>query len=118
MFSFLALLQVDLAAGEKQLQEIEGRIRGLNASADVIRTQRCAVKLDSLLGRGSLKDSARALELAAAPVPHASCLAGTAHGPHESSHQHDAEVGTVCLRLAKPISLTRSECSVFCIGTW
>ena len=82
---------MDLAASEEELQGVEAAIQALNGSAEIIRTQRCKVPLDSLLGRGCFSPSARVSD------------AGGAHG----GHVHDAGVGSVCLRLAEPVCLDR-----------
>src|SRR6187399_2433675 len=52
-FADVILLNKTDLVSEPELQEIEARIRGLNPYAKIHRTQRCAVPLPEVLGRGA-----------------------------------------------------------------
>ena len=56
------LTQIDLVP-EEELTELEQRIGSLNAGADIVRTQRCSVPLDKLLGLAAPWFSSRTVGL-------------------------------------------------------
>jgi hypothetical protein len=75
----LARAQVDLV-GEATLLELEAAIRGINAAAALVRTQRCRLDLARVLGCGAF-GAARASEAAAA----ASAAGPAAEGAERAS---------------------------------
>jgi G3E family GTPase len=66
-----------------QLQELEQRIRGMNAIAKIHHTQNCSVEMDSVLGVGAF-DLQRALEIDPEFL-------------NEDAHEHDETVTSIAL---------------------
>jgi len=81
----IVLNKIDLVSKD-ELAEVEGRIRAINPYAKLHKTERCAVKLTDVLGRGAF-DLDRILELEPA------FLEEDEHGHH---HHHDHEHGPDC----------------------
>ena len=80
-----------MPAGE--LAQVETRIRSINATAVIHRTQRCEVELDTVLGR-------RAFDLERILAIEPDFLS-------EDDHEHDDAVKSVCLRTDRPLDGTR-----------
>ncbi|KAF0229447.1 MAG: cobalamin synthesis protein [Beijerinckiaceae bacterium] len=81
-----------------ELREVEARIRGINPYATLHKTQKCAVPLDAVLGRGAF-DLERILEIEPAFLEKDDhdhhhdhddheCGPGCSHGHHDHSHDH------------------------------
>jgi G3E family GTPase len=79
----IVLNKVDLV-NKDELAEVEGRIRAINPYAKLHKTERCAVKLSDVLGRGAF-DLDRILELEPAFLEE-----------DEHDHHHDHEHGPDC----------------------
>ena len=104
----ILLNKVDLVSRD-ELAEVEGRIRAINPYAKLIRTTRCEVALDQVLGRGAF-DLQRILELEPdfleGDVHHAHHDHGhDDHDHHHHSHKHynDEVMGSVALRADRPL---------------
>lgn len=78
----ILLNKTDLVASE-QLDELERRIRSMNALAKIYRTRNAELEMDALLGVGAF-DLNRALEIDPEFL-------------HETAHEHDETVGSVAL---------------------
>jgi G3E family GTPase len=78
----ILLNKTDLVAS-KQLDELERRIRSMNALAKIYRTRNAELEMDALLGVGAF-DLNRALEIDPEFL-------------HETTHEHDETVGSVAL---------------------
>jgi G3E family GTPase len=89
----IVLNKTDLVTPE-ELAEVENKIRAINKFATIHRTQRSAVAIDEVLGRGAF-DLKRMLEL----------QPGFLEG--EDEHEHDDEVTSVSFELQKPIDPER-----------
>jgi G3E family GTPase len=99
-----------------ELDEVEGRIRGINPYAKVHRTQRCAVPLREVLGRNAF-DLDRILEIEPGFLEaddhdhhHDHDHQDHDHNAHDHAHRagglkhyHDEEMQSVSLRLDKPL---------------
>jgi G3E family GTPase len=72
-----------------QLREVEARIRAINPYATLHRTQKCAVPLDAVLGRGAF-DLERILEIEPAFLQKDE---GHHHHGHDHHHDHDHHHG-------------------------
>ena len=93
----IVLNKVDLV-NKDELAEVEGRIRAINPYAKLHKTERCAVKLSDVLGRGAF-DLDRILELepeflAADDHDHEHCHDENCthehhHHDHDHHHHHD-----------------------------
>jgi G3E family GTPase len=81
----IVLNKVDLV-NKDELAEVEGRIRAINPYAKLHKTERCAVKLSDVLGRGAF-DLDRILELEPAFLE---------EDEHDHHHHHDHEHGPDC----------------------
>jgi G3E family GTPase len=81
----IVLNKVDLV-NKDELAEVEGRIRAINPYAKLHKTERCAVKLTDVLGRGAF-DLDRILELEPAFLE---------EDEHDHHHHHDHEHGPDC----------------------
>ncbi len=81
----IVLNKTDLV-NKDELAEVEGRIRAINPYATLHKTQRCAVKLTDVLGRGAF-DLDRILELEPAFLE---------EDEHDHHHHHDHEHGPDC----------------------
>ena len=81
----IVLNKTDLV-NKDELVEVEGRIRAINPYATLHKTQRCAVKLTDVLGRGAF-DLDRILELEPAFLE---------EDEHDHHHHHDHEHGPDC----------------------
>lgn len=105
------LNKVDLVTSEQELLTVERRIGSLNASADVVRTKRCQVPLQQLLGRGGFAASRHTANATHSTTAAAATAATdrneTAATASDHSHTHDTDIRTVCLRTTEPIDLTR-----------
>jgi len=86
--------KTDLVA-DADLREVEARIRGLNPYATVHRTQRCAVPLPEVLGRGAFDH-------------HHDHEHGDGHHRHHEhgglKHYHDEEMQSLSLKSDKPLN--------------
>lgn len=78
----ILLNKTDLVSSE-QLDELERRIRSMNALAKIYRTRNAELEMDALLGVGAF-DLNRALEIDPEFL-------------HETAHEHDETVGSVAL---------------------
>ena len=76
-----------------ELAQVETRIRSINATAVIHRTQRCGVAIDTVLGR-------RAFDLDRILAIEPDFLS-------EDDHVHDDAVKSVCLRTDRPLDVTR-----------
>jgi G3E family GTPase len=98
---------------DKELQEIEARLRRLNPLAPIHRAQRSNVALDKVLGRGGFDiDRIVSLEPDFLNPPHGESghvhdeHCGHDHHGHEHhahDHEHDAGIGSVSLTSQKPM---------------
>lgn len=82
-FADVILLNKSDLVEPQQLDELEQRIRGMNAIAKIYRTQNAELEMDALLGVGAF-DLTRALEIDPDFLG-------------EDTHQHDESVGSVAL---------------------
>jgi G3E family GTPase len=89
----IVLNKTDLVSPE-ELAEVEGKIRAINRFATIHRTERAALPIEQVLGRGAF-DLNRVLEM----VP--DFLDG------EDAHEHDDEVTSVSFEAEKPIDPER-----------
>ena len=84
----ILLNKTDLVSAD-ELAQLEGRIRSINVTAGIHRTQRCAVGLDKVLGRRAFDlDRAPAIEPGLVPED----------GVPEDGHEHGDAVTSVSLR--------------------
>jgi G3E family GTPase len=93
------------------LDEIERRIRAVNAMATIHRTTRCDVALDTVLDRGSF-DLDRIVKLEPHFL-HNHDLAGghDHHHDHDHSHAHpahDQDIGSISIRTDQPLDSKRT----------
>ncbi|MGF1627996.1 MAG: CobW family GTP-binding protein [Kiloniellaceae bacterium] len=88
----ILLNKTDLVPAD-ELVRVENRIRSINATAIIHRTQRCEVDLAAVLGR-------RAFDLDR-------ILAIEPNFLSEDDHEHDDAVKSVCLRADRPLDGTR-----------
>ncbi len=88
----ILLNKTDLVPAD-ELAQVETRIRSINATAVIHRTQRCEVGLDTVLGR-------RAFDLDRILAIEPDFLS-------EDDHEHDDAVKSVCLRTDRPLDGTR-----------
>ncbi|KAK9813905.1 hypothetical protein WJX73_004240 [Symbiochloris irregularis] len=101
------LNKIDLMP-EEELTKLEQRISGLNAGADIIRTQRCSVPLDKLLGRGCFNSSQwQGLGEALDGAAQSEAQGAAGEADIDRLHLHDSHVGTVCLQAPEPVDLTK-----------
>ncbi|MDV2994780.1 MAG: P-loop guanosine triphosphatase YjiA [Chroococcidiopsis sp. SAG 2025] len=82
-FADVILLNKTNLVASKQLDELERRIRSMNALAKIYRTRNAELEMDALLGVGAF-DLNRALEIDPEFL-------------HETTHKHDETVGSVAL---------------------
>jgi G3E family GTPase len=88
-FADVILLNKTDLATPAQLREVEARIRAINPYATLHRTQKCAVPLDTVLGRGAF-DLERILEIEPAFLQKDE---GHHHHGHDHHHDHDHHHG-------------------------
>jgi G3E family GTPase len=93
-FADVILLNKTDLVGEAELNDVEARIRAINPYAKVHRTQKCAVPLDDVLGRGAF-DLDRIIALEPDFLE---------EGHH---HHHDEDVQSVAVRHAGEIDPDR-----------
>jgi G3E family GTPase len=94
-FADVILLNKTDLVSPAELREVEARIRGINPYATLHKTQKCAVPLDAVLGRGAF-DLERILEIEPAFLETGDhnhehdheCGPGCSHGHHDHSHDH------------------------------
>ncbi len=89
----IVLNKTDLVTPE-ELEAVEGKIRAINRYATIHRTERAALPIDQVLGRGAF-DLSRVLEM----VP--DFLDG------ENEHEHDDDVTSVSFEAERPIDPER-----------
>jgi G3E family GTPase len=101
--------KTDLVA-EADLREVEARIRGLNPYATIHRTQRCAVPLPEVLGRGAF-DLDRILDIEPQFLErdddhdHHHDHGDDHHHEHGGlKHYHDEEMQSLALKSDKPLN--------------
>lgn len=129
----ILLNKTDLVSGD-ELQQVERAIRAINRFAKLVKTERCQVALDQVLGLGSFDlDHILAHEPdflkaddhhhdhghhhqhdhdhhdhdCAENCDHPDHHHDHAHGQHD--HQHDDTIGSLSLTLDQPIHLTKFE---------
>ena len=91
-FGDIVLLnKTDLVSGD-DLAAVEARIRRINPTATIMRTERCAVPLDAILGRHAF-DLDRMLENAPDFLGH----------DHDHDHRHDEHVSSFSLVTEDPL---------------
>jgi G3E family GTPase len=88
----ILLNKTDLVSAD-QLAQVERRIRTINATAVIHRTERCALDLAAVLDRGAF-DLDRILAIEPGFLS-------------ENDHEHDDDVTSVCLRTDRPLDGTR-----------
>jgi G3E family GTPase len=96
----LLLNKVDLAA-EEELHRLESRLRGMNPSAVIYRTERSRINIDHILGIDAF-DLAKKLEIDPAFL-------------EEEDHDHDDDVTSLVFREVRPLDLKKMETF---IGAW
>ncbi len=103
----IVLNKTDLA-GDRELSDIESRLRRINPLAPIHRTRRAQLPLDAILGRGEF-DLGR-VQSVAPQLPGADRTdAGhvrdehCGHGAPAHEHRHDHEVSSVSLICARPL---------------
>jgi G3E family GTPase len=84
VFADVLLLNKTDLLQEPELARVEARVRALNPVARVHRTRRCELPIEAVVGLGAF-DLARALRVDAQLL-------------ENTDHEHDREVGAVCLR--------------------
>jgi G3E family GTPase len=86
----IILNKTDLVS-EDDLKRVERRIRELNPLAPIHRTERCAIALDKVLGRGAF-DLQRLLELEPELL-----------NPEHDDHEHSSDITSISLSTKKPL---------------
>jgi G3E family GTPase len=93
-FADVVLLnKIDLV-GANGLATVESRIRRINRTATIHRTERCGIALDQVLGRDAF-NLARILEVESGFLT------------EEHDHAHDDEIGSLCLVTDRPMDPQR-----------
>jgi G3E family GTPase len=104
-FADVVLLNKTDLVSPDELEEVEARIRGLNPYAKLHRTQRCAIPLDQVLGRGAFDlDRILTLEpdfLETEDAHDCGCDHDHEHGEgcgcgHDHAHEHEHAHGEGC----------------------
>ena len=88
----ILLNKTDLVTGE-ELAKVEARIRAINPTATVHRTERCSIGIDAVLGRRAF-DLDRILEI-------------EPNFLGEDDHQHDDAITSVALKETQPIDINK-----------
>ncbi|MGK9230974.1 GTP-binding protein [Inquilinus limosus] len=88
----ILLNKTDLVPGD-ELSRVEARIRAINPTAVLHRTERCALPVDTVLGRRAF-DLDRILEIEPDFLK-------------EDDHEHDDAITSVALKESRPIDLNR-----------
>ena len=86
----IILNKTDLVS-EDDLKRVERKIRELNPLAPIHRTERCAIALDKVLGRGAF-DLQRLLDLEPELL-----------NPDHDDHEHSSDIASVSLSTKKPL---------------
>jgi G3E family GTPase len=94
-FADIVLLNKTDLVTAKEFASVEARIRRINPYAGIHRTERCAVDLDRVLGRGDAISLERVLEIEP----------GFLTDPHD--HEHDEDIGSLCLTADRPLDPDR-----------
>jgi G3E family GTPase len=113
-FADVILINKTDLVSDADLREVEARIRGLNPYATVHRTQRCAVPLPAVLGRGAF-DLDRILDIEPQFLErddehdhHHDHEHGDGHHHHHEhgglKHYHDEEMQSLSLKSDKPLN--------------
>lgn len=108
----IILNKTDLAT-EDQLEAIEQRVRGINQTAEMIRSTHAKVDLGRILGIGAFAPPSMVMQDRSLDTGHAHseadhlCDDQCAHDEHEwegfgSAHQHDPSVASVSMRFDRP----------------
>ncbi len=103
----IVLNKIELVT-EKELRDIEARLRKLNPLAPIHRAQRSNVALDQVLGRGGF-DLDRIVSLEPQFLHPAHGEAGHVHDEHcahdygEHDHEHDSDIQSVALTSHQPM---------------
>jgi G3E family GTPase len=117
-FADVVLLNKADLATEEALSRIEAAIRGINPYAEIIRTTRCNVALDKILGLGSF-DLNEILKRAPDFLEDddddddddcecAECAAGH-HHEHHHHHEHDSTISSLSLVSSTPLDPGKFE---------
>jgi G3E family GTPase len=88
----ILLNKTDLVSGD-ELERVDARIRAINPTAMIHRTERCSVPVGAVLGRRAF-DLDRILEI-------------EPNFLGEDDHQHDDAIGSVALREERPIDVNK-----------
>lgn len=112
----IVLNKADLVSAN-ELEEVEATIRDINNFARIIRSEKCQVPLNEVLGLGSfnlekiLEHSPEFLQEEKHEHLHA-CNCGCScghHDHHHNKHHHDSTISTVSLTSDKPLDQKKFE---------
>lgn len=89
----IVINKVDLVDA-REIAALTERIRGLNATADIVTSNYAQIDLGKILGIGAFEVSQRLMQIGddhtTAPADHAAVRDHDDHAPHAPDHEHDA----------------------------
>lgn len=113
----IVINKVDLVDADA-VTALHGRIRGLNATADIVTSSYAEIDLDKIIGVGAFEATQKLLEIGAAQDHPHSDHADDGHGhdhkhehehehEHEPDHEHDPSVSSVGFDVPADVDLAR-----------
>ena len=108
----IVINKVDLVDADA-IGALRGRIRGLNATADIVTSSYAEVDLDKIIGVGAFEATQKLLEIGAGDAhddhehEHAHAEAHAHDHEHEHDHQHDPSVSSVGFDVPADVDLAR-----------
>ncbi|CAJ0721183.1 P-loop guanosine triphosphatase YjiA [Ralstonia edaphis] len=107
----IVINKVDLV-GRDDIDALRGRIRGLNATADIVTSSYAEVDLNKIIGVGAFEATQKLLEIGADAGHDEHDAHDHEHehahaGAHEHDHQHDPSVSSVGFDVPADVDLVR-----------
>jgi len=96
----IVINKVDLVSDD-EVETLRGKIRGLNATAELVTSTHAQIDLTKILGIGAFESTQKLMEIGAEPEHHDH----PAHHPDEPDHEHDPSVSSVGIAVDGAVDL-------------
>lgn len=96
----IVINKVDLVSDD-EVEILRGKIRGLNATADLVTSTHAQIDLTKILGIGAFESTQKLMEIGAEPEHHDH----PADHPDEPDHEHDPSVSSVGIAVDGAVDL-------------
>jgi G3E family GTPase len=100
----IVINKVDLVSAE-EVETLRGKIRGLNATADLVTSTHAQIDLTTILGIGAFECTQKLMEIGAEQHDHHDHEHHAEHSIEEQDHQHDPSVSSVGIAVDGAVNL-------------